>query len=1003
MKRHCTAGLHAMYSRSLVKIGRAFTLFLLALMSLLATTSAFGATARFSATPLKGVSPLNVEFDASASTGTLISNYKWDFGDASPIVQGATKKKVTHTYTQTGNKKFTVKLTVIDDSPIDGTDQKIIEINPPPALVVNAGSAKNIDEGKSVVLSDASASGGTGTLKYAWKLKSGSSAAGSLSSKTILKPTFTANSVTANSVLLYELTVTDSATPAVVKKDTVQITVKDVVPTLTVSAGSDINVNEGSTLTFSGATASGGIGSLKYKWKLKSGSASAGTLSSTTILKPVFTANAVTADAVLVYELTVTDSGSVPSSKSDTVQVTVKNVIPALNVIAGVDKQINEGKSVRLADASVTGGTGNFTYVWTLKSGPATAGTLSATNVLNPVFSAKEVAADTEVIYELTVIDSAGGPEPKRATDLLHIVVKNVPKNPVANAGADQNVNEGTQVTLDGSGSAPHEVGGAITDYSWKSLTDPKIVIANMVKPIFTAPRVGKGGKVLEFSLEVTDNKGLKSNVDTVKITVVNSRNDEPVAVIKGASDSVKPGAVFSLDGSGSTDPDGQSTISTYKWTQVPTDPLQITIVDGNSAIGKFKAPAISATAQVTLILTVTDEEGKNSSAQAVVVVTLDETLKKPIANAGEDISVDVSQPVILDGRGSKDANADGSIISYEWKQKEGTAVTLKDADKARASFTSPASVPGGFEMLKFELKVVDNDSLFDTDEVLVNVGPNDLPVVDAGKDQLEILEGSTVTLSGTASDKDGTINKVEWRQVSGTPEQQVIFSDPAANNVTFVTPAVTGGLDALELVLEFRAFDNLGGIGSDRVKVLVKDNGVTTIPNGFVPVRAANDDEDPVGFDIDSAKLVSLAPKKVSFNNGDETNRPRSIPYGLFDFTLRVDEPGGTATLRVLFPEDVSSGFGWFKYDAKTKTWSSYPNVVFQGKEALITLTDGGAGDADGKANGFIYDPAGLGTEIPKTKKKIEGSSGGGALGGLAIFGLAACVIVRRRTGLAK
>jgi len=65
----------------------------------------------------------------------------------------------------------------------------------------------------------------------------------------------------------------------------------------------------------------------------------------------------------------------------------------------------------------------------------------------------------------------------------------------------------------------------------------------------------------------------------------------------------------------------------------------------------------------------------------------------------------------------------------------------------------------------------------------------------------------------------------------------------------------------------------------------------------------------------------------------------------------------------------------GWFKYDTLTG-WVDYTtHTEFNAdrSQIILTLTDGGAGDADGVVNGIIEDPSGLGL-----KNSNSGSSGG-------------------------
>lgn len=89
---------------------------------------------------------------------------------------------------------------------------------------------------------------------------------------------------------------------------------------------------------------------------------------------------------------------------------------------------------------------------------------------------------------------------------------------PIADAGEDQAVFEGTLVTLDGSGSF---VPGTRIAYQWTQVSGPSVALSNptIVNPTFTAPMVSSNTD-LKFSLVVTDvDSGRVSDPDTVIIT----------------------------------------------------------------------------------------------------------------------------------------------------------------------------------------------------------------------------------------------------------------------------------------------------------------------------------------------------------------------------------------------------------------------------------------------------------------------------------------------------
>ncbi|MEM8486197.1 MAG: PKD domain-containing protein [Bacteroidota bacterium] len=86
--------------------------------------------AAFSADPVAGTVPLEVAFDASASTppdGETLTGYTWDFGNS----ETGTGETVSHTFTATGS--FDVTLTVEASNGNTDTETVTITVNPVPA------------------------------------------------------------------------------------------------------------------------------------------------------------------------------------------------------------------------------------------------------------------------------------------------------------------------------------------------------------------------------------------------------------------------------------------------------------------------------------------------------------------------------------------------------------------------------------------------------------------------------------------------------------------------------------------------------------------------------------------------------------------------------------------------------------------------------------------------------------------------------------------------------
>jgi Ca2+-binding RTX toxin-like protein len=136
--------------------------------------------------------------------------------------------------------------------------------------------------------------------------------------------------------------------------------------------------------------------------------------------------------------------------------------------------------------------------------------TLTGADSAQPTFTAPSGPAT--LTFELTVSDGQGGSD----ADSVSVTVAAPPNvAPVADAGADQDAEDGDTVTLDGTGSSDPD--SDPLGYSWVQTGGPAVTLtgADSAQPTFTAP---SGPASLTFELTVSDGQG--TDTDAVTITV---------------------------------------------------------------------------------------------------------------------------------------------------------------------------------------------------------------------------------------------------------------------------------------------------------------------------------------------------------------------------------------------------------------------------------------------------------------------------------------------------
>ncbi len=554
------------------------------------------------------------------------------------------------------------------------------------------------------------------------------------------------------------------------------------------------------------------------------------------------------------------------------------NQLPTAN--AGADQTIQLPVSSVSLTGSGTDADGTVaSYSWTQLSGPA-GGTITTPSATTTTITG---LVQGVYVFTLTTTDNQGG----KGTDNVQITVNAATANqsPVAKAGSDMTITMPTN-NVNVNGSSSTDPNGTITSYTWTKVAGPtQYTIASSTAASTAITNLTTG--VYSFQLKVMDNAGAVA-MDTVQVTVNAAAPANQLPVAKAGTDQTitLPVSSVTVDGSGSSDPDG--TISTYLWTKL-SGPAQSTIANAGAATTLVSNLAAGV---YQFQLKVTDNSGAIALDTIKIIVNAAPVNQPPVANSGADFSITLpTNTASLNGSASSDP--DGTISGYTWSQVSGPNT---------ATIAAAGSVTTGISGLQqgtytFALKVVDNSGASDLDSIKVTVNPaaNQPPVANAGSSKSITLPVSSVSLSGaSSSDPDGSIASYAWAQTAGPSTASI------TGNTTSVATAsnLVAGIYTFQLTVT----DNSGASSKATVKITVVAAGIQppvanagadqtiTLPANSVIINGSGSSASSGNSIVSYAWSEKSGPSAISLTNTAQ-NTLNSLQAGTYVFILQVTD----------------------------------------------------------------------------------------------------------------
>lgn len=412
---------------------------------------------------------------------------------------------------------------------------------------------------------------------------------------------------------------------------------------------------------------------------------------------------------------------------------------------------------------------------------------------------------------------ACGGSDSDSGTDASATAQTN--QGPTAIAGQDQNVSYNSQVTLDASSSLDSK--GELISYSWTLATKPDgsaaaLSDSNSISPQFTADTAGT------YVASLVVNNGTQDSAPVeVTITAAGDGENSAPTVYAGDDLTVSLGGNIQITADAA---DADNNPLTYQWT------IEQQAENSTPTLANDQATTVTlnAATEGSYVLRVVVSDGQ-ATAEDTITIKLDSGNVPPIAVAGDDVAVGVTDQVNLDASASSDGNNDALTYTWQFVSKpENSNAELNTANAATPNFIADLSgdyvlsltvSDGEFTSQASNIKVTAKNQL----KLVFNGDPSqntwpyvlDLETINKIYDDPKPAEHKFASFTIQALGQDYTVREVTpWGingivqpTITGVVEGQVIKAGETVE-VEFASPLTGGEMEFISLSVIF-AEDN--------------------------------------------------------------------------------------------------------------------------------------------------------------------------------------------------